>query len=87
MKYFSLISTFFILFVITSCSDKTIYTGKIINKDIDLSEINNKKMLISVLGEPSYIDPIEKKYFYFSEKKIYKNQYSNNLVNPDFNSF
>ena len=81
MKFYNLISIFTIVLFISSCSDQTIYTGKIINKNIDLSEINNKKMLISMMGEPSYVDPIEKKYFYFSEKKIYKNQFSNNLIN------
>ena len=28
----------------------------------------NKDKLVSQLGDPSYIDPIENKYFYFSEK-------------------
>ncbi len=81
MKNYSLISILLFVFFITGCSNQTIYTGKIINQELDISEINNKKMLISMLGEPSYIDPIEKKYFYFSEKKIYKNQYSQNIEN------
>ena len=81
MKLYKLFSILSILLLIINCSDQTIYTGKIINKEVDISEINNKKMLISILGEPNYIDPIEKKYFYFSEKKIYKNQYNNNIEN------
>ena len=79
MKFYNLIFTLFILIFITSCSDQTIYTGKIINQNINISEINNKKMLISMLGQPSYIDPIEKKFFYFSEKKLYKNQFSKKI--------
>ena len=79
MKFYNLIFKLFILIFITSCSDQTIYTGKIINQNINISEINNKKMLISMLGQPSYIDPIEKKFFYFSEKKLYKNQFSKKI--------
>ena len=53
----------------TNCSNKTIYSGKILNQE-ELSDINfiNKSKLISKLGYPSYIDPIENKFFYFSEK-------------------
>ena len=58
------------LILIVSCTNETIYSGKIINQD-NLSNINYKTKLdlINNLGEPSYIDPIEKKFFYFSEKK------------------
>ena len=51
-----------------NCSNKITYSGKIINQD-ELNDINfeNKNKLISKLGYPSYIDPIENKFFYFSE--------------------
>ena len=51
-----------------NCSNKTTYSGKIINQD-ELNDINfeNKNKLISKLGYPSYIDPIESKFFYYSE--------------------
>ncbi len=51
-----------------NCSNKTIYSGKIINQD-ELKDINfeNKSKLISKLGYPSYVDPIENKFFYYSE--------------------
>ena len=51
-----------------NCSSKTTYSGKIINQD-DFQDINfeNKNKLISKLGLPSYIDPIENKFFYYSE--------------------
>ncbi len=58
----------FIFFILANCSNKTTFSGKIINQD-ELQNINfeNKKKLISKLGNPSYIDPIENKFFYFSE--------------------
>ena len=58
-----------IFFVLANCSNKTTYSGKILNEDT-LQDINfeNKNNLISKLGYPSYIDPIENKFFYFSEK-------------------
>ena len=58
-----------IIFILANCSNKTTYSGKILNNE-ELKEINftNKDKLISKLGTPSYIDPIENKFFYFSEK-------------------
>ena len=58
-----------IFIILANCSNKTTYSGKIINQDT-LQNINfeNKEKLISKLGFPSYIDPIENKFFYFSEK-------------------
>ena len=58
-----------IFFILANCSNKTTYSGKILNNE-ELKEINfkNKEKLISKLGKPSYIDPIENKFFYFSEK-------------------
>ena len=65
-KYFLYIC---VLFILANCSNKTIYSGKIINQE-QLNNINfeNKEKLITILGKPSYIDPIENKYFYFTEK-------------------
>ena len=64
-KFFIYICIFIIL---ANCSNKTTYSGKIINQD-ELENINfeNKSKLISKLGYPSYIDPIENKFFYYSE--------------------
>ena len=58
-----------ILFILTNCAKSTSYSGKILNQD-NLNDINfaNKQKLYSLFGYPSYIDPIENKYFYFSEK-------------------
>ena len=57
-----------IFFILANCSNKITYSGKILNQD-ELQDINfeNKNKLISKLGSPSYIDPIENKFFYFSE--------------------
>tara|TARA_B100000963_G_scaffold324165_1_gene309477 strand:+ start:84 stop:473 length:390 start_codon:yes stop_codon:yes gene_type:complete len=53
---------------LANCSNKITYSGKIITQD-ELRDINfeNKAKLISKLGNPSYVDPIENKFFYFSE--------------------
>ena len=64
--------TFFyicIFLILANCSNKIIYSGKILKND-ELKEINftNKEKLLNKLGNPSYIDPIENKFFYFSEK-------------------
>ena len=58
-----------ILLILANCSNKTTHSGKIIKKD-NLNNVNflNKDKLLSQLGKPSYIDPIENKYFYFLEK-------------------
>ena len=66
IKIFFYICVFFIL---ANCSNKTTYSGKFLNNE-ELEEINftNKDNLISKLGTPSYVDPIENKLFYFSEK-------------------
>jgi len=57
------------IFILANCSNKTTYSGKILNNE-ELNDINftNKEKLINTLGNPSYIDPIENKFFYFSEK-------------------
>ena len=57
-----------IIFILANCSNKTTYSGKIINQDT-LQDINfeNKNKLISKLGYPSYIDPIENNFFYYTE--------------------
>ena len=74
---------FFLLIVIlfvTSCNEKTIYSGKIINQE-NLTNLNisNKNELIDKFGHPSYIDPIENKLFYFTEKSKKKNFFNKNI--------
>tara|TARA_B100000575_G_scaffold193190_1_gene156010 strand:- start:130 stop:558 length:429 start_codon:yes stop_codon:yes gene_type:complete len=66
--------TVILVFFITGCSEKTIYSGKIINQE-NLNNINfkNKETLILKFGHPSYIDTIENKYFYFTQKSTQNN--------------
>jgi len=74
-----------IFFTLANCSNKTIYSGKVLNSE-ELEDINfiNKEKLISKLGSPSYVDPIEKKLFYFSErsekKSIFKKEINYSYV-------
>ena len=76
-KMFLFISIFFVL---ANCSNKTTYSGKILSNE-DFNEINftNKEKLISKLGTPSYIDPIENKFFYFSEKNKKKSIFNKKI--------
>ena len=69
-----------IFFILANCSNKTTYSGKILNNE-ELNEINfkNKERLISKLGTPSYIDPIENKFFYFSEKSEKKSIFNKDV--------
>ena len=70
MKLLYLLLFFNLLFAITSCTEpKLIYSGKIINqKNLDNLGITNKTELIQNWGQPSFIDPVENKFFYYSEK-------------------
>ena len=65
----NLVKCIFIFFILANCSNQTKYSGKILNQE-ELQDINfeTKEKLISKLGFPSYVDPIENKFFYFSEK-------------------
>ena len=64
---------------IFGCVEKTTYSGKIItNDDLDLN-ILNKNELINKFGQPSYIDSLSNKYFYFTEKKKKTNFYDNKI--------
>ena len=68
MKYTNYIIIALISITIVSCSKKTTYYGKILDKD-DLTNLSltNKNDLIKKFGYPNYIDPIEKKFIYYSE--------------------
>ena len=70
----------FLIFYTFNCSEQTIYSGKILNQNsIENINIINKNMLIDKFGYPSFIDPIEKKYFYFTEKIKKKNFFKKNV--------
>ena len=78
MKLLNLLLFFILLFAITSCTEpKLIYSGKIINqKNLDNLDTANKAELIKNWGQPSFIDPIENKFFYYSEKNKETNFFS-----------
>ena len=78
MKLLKLLLFFNLIFAIISCSEpKLIYSGKIINENnLNNLNISNKDNLIENFGQPSFIDPIENKYFYYSEKTKENNFFS-----------
>ena len=63
-KLIFILLTFFIL----SCSEKTYYSGKIIDKKLDINNLYNKDQVIKNFGQPSFINVVEDKLYYFSEK-------------------
>jgi len=65
-----------------SCNEKILYSGKILHKeDFDYAKFKNKEEVIDKLGNPNFIDPIEKKYYYYSEKKYVKNFFKQKISN------
>ncbi len=74
----------FVLITI-SCSETTIYSGKILNQE-EFKNINfeNKENLIKIMGQPSFSDPLENKFFYFSKKEtkhsVFKNEISYSYI-------
>ena len=78
MKLLKIFLFFNLIFAIISCSEsKLIYSGKIINeKNLNNLNISNKNNRVENFGQPSFIDPIENKYFYYSEKTKEDNFFS-----------
>ena len=66
--------------MLTNCAEKTSYSGKVFTNNKDIYKLTTKDEIITNLGFPNYIDPIEKKYIYYSEKKISKNFYNNKTI-------
>ena len=79
MSFFKIIIIAILSSYIFGCVEKTTYSGKIINDDdLDL-QILNKNELINKFGQPSYIDNLSNKYFYFTEKRKETNFYNKNI--------
>ncbi|MDC0060227.1 hypothetical protein OAJ19_00785 [Pelagibacteraceae bacterium] len=79
MSFLKIIIIVFLSQYIFGCVEKTSYSGKIIsNDDLDLN-ILNKNELINKFGQPSYIDNLSNKYFYFTEKRKEVNFYNNKI--------
>ena len=65
-----------------SCNERIAYSGKIFNeKNFKIKDFKNKEDVINELGNPNYIDPIEKKYYYYSEIKNITNFYKQSISN------
>ena len=79
MSFFKIVIVVILSQYIFGCVEKTTYSGKIItNDDLDLNLLN-KNELINKFGQPSYIDDISNKYFYFTEKKRETNFYNKKI--------
>ena len=79
MSFLKIIIIVFLSQYIFGCVEKTTYSGKIItNNDLDLKMLN-KNELINKFGQPSYIDDLTNKYFYFTEKRKKSNFYNNKI--------
>jgi len=80
MNFIRIFFLFSLLNILLACSEQTIYSGKIINQD-NLYNLNitNKDELFEKFGNPSFIDPIENKYFYYSEKIKEKNFFNKKI--------
>ena len=80
--FFRLLLVLMILIFSLSCNDKILYSGKILNEEnFNFTKLKNKEEVVSKLGKPNFIDPIEKKYYYFSEKKYVKNFFKQRISN------
>ena len=69
----------YVIFILSNCSEKILYSGKLIDESIDYNNFLNKSQLIDEIGRPDYIDIIDNKFFYYSEKKIIKNFYKQKI--------
>ena len=77
-----LIPLFILIFLFLSCTEKISHSGKILKGElVNYNSFNTKQDIIENLGFPSYIDPIEKKYYYFTEKTVKKNFFDSKLDN------
>ena len=77
-----LLKFIFILFIIINifgCTEKTTYSGKIINSDtLTNIKVLNRKDLLEKFGPPSYVDNLQNKYFYYTEMNKSINFYKEN---------
>ena len=80
--FFRLLSFSMIFILCVSCNEKILYSGKIINEEnFDFAKLKNREEVVDKLGNPNFIDPIENKYYYFSEKKYVKNFFKQKISN------
>ena len=80
MKFLKFCSIILLTIYIFGCVEKTTYSGKIITEsELTNIKIMNKSDLLSKFGEPNYIDSMQNKYFYYTEKTKSKNFYNSNI--------
>tara|TARA_B100000029_G_scaffold151427_1_gene146537 strand:- start:2817 stop:3245 length:429 start_codon:yes stop_codon:yes gene_type:complete len=73
---------FIFAIIISNCSEKISYSGKILNENnINYNQFTNINELVEKMGNPNFIDPIEKKYYYFSEQKKIRNFFKQKITN------
>ena len=78
-KYLKVIIFILMLFIILSCVETKLYSGKLIDKNFKYDSLLNKTQVTSKLGQPNFIDPIENKYYYYFEKRINKNIFDSRI--------
>ena len=78
-KYLKVIIFILMLFIILSCVETKSYSGKLIDENFKYDSLLNKTQVTSKLGQPNFIDPIENKYYYYFEKRIYKNIFDSRI--------
>ena len=80
--FFRLLLFLMIFILCVSCNEKILYSGKIFNEEnFNFAKLTNKEEVVDKLGNPNFIDPIEKKYYYFSEKTYVKNFFKQKIRN------
>ena len=78
--FFKITYLLVVLFFFLSCSETIYYSGKIKDLDTSYDYLKDKEEVLKELGEPNFIDFIDQKYFYFSEKKITKNFFDKKII-------
>ena len=77
---FKFIVSSILIVLLNNCSNQVNYSGKILNQNnFNYLNYKNKDNLIKNFGNPSYIDPVSKKFFYFSEKKEKKSIFNKKI--------
>ena len=81
--FFKITYLLVVLFFFLSCSETVYYSGKIKDLSINYDYLKYKEEVLIEFGEPNFIDFIDKKYFYFSEKKITKNFFNKEIIDSN----
>ena len=67
--------------ILTNCTERVTYSGKIFKEvEIDYSKIKTNQEMIDLIGSASFIDPVENKFYYYTEKKNTKNFFDEKII-------